>query len=76
MIRTQMGTHNRSEVVAVHGNPCAIPPCNSNSNSNNRVLLDTLTIFVLLMHAVLQVYLTFIDRVSQLMRSPAGCALQ
>jgi hypothetical protein len=59
MIRTQMGTHNRSEMVTVHGNPCAIPPCNS--NSNNRVLLDTLTIFVPLMYAVLQVYLTFID---------------
>jgi hypothetical protein len=25
-IRTQMGTHNRSDVVAVHGTPCAIPP--------------------------------------------------
>jgi hypothetical protein len=26
IIRTQMGTHNRSEVVAVLGTPCAIPP--------------------------------------------------
>jgi hypothetical protein len=26
MIRTQMGTHNRSAIVAVLGTPCAIPP--------------------------------------------------
>jgi hypothetical protein len=29
MIRTQMGTHNRSEMVAVQGSPCAPAP-NSN----------------------------------------------
>jgi hypothetical protein len=27
MIRTQVGTHNRSVMVAVYGTPCAIPPC-------------------------------------------------
>jgi hypothetical protein len=32
MIRTQMGMHNRSEMVAVLGMPCTIPPCNSNSS--------------------------------------------
>jgi hypothetical protein len=26
MIGTQMGTHNRSEMVVVLGTPCAIPP--------------------------------------------------
>jgi hypothetical protein len=26
IIRPQMGTHNRSEMVAVHGTPCAISP--------------------------------------------------
>jgi hypothetical protein len=31
MIRPQMGKHNRSEMIAVHGTPCAIPPRNSNS---------------------------------------------
>jgi hypothetical protein len=31
MIKTQIGTQNRSEMVAVHGTPCAIPPCNSNT---------------------------------------------
>jgi hypothetical protein len=31
MIRTQMGTHNRSQIVAVLGTPCAIPRHNSNS---------------------------------------------
>jgi hypothetical protein len=29
VIRTQMGTHNRSEVVEVYRSLCAIPPCNS-----------------------------------------------
>jgi hypothetical protein len=29
IITTQMGTHNRSEMVAVLGMPCAIPPRNS-----------------------------------------------
>jgi hypothetical protein len=28
-----MGTHNRSEMIAVHGSPCEIPPRNSNSIS-------------------------------------------
>jgi hypothetical protein len=28
-----MGTHSRSEMVSVHGTPCAIPPRNSNGNS-------------------------------------------
>jgi hypothetical protein len=32
MTGTQMGTYNRSEMVAVYGMPCVIPPCNSNSN--------------------------------------------
>jgi hypothetical protein len=27
MIRTQMGNHNRSVMVAVYGMPCSIPPC-------------------------------------------------
>jgi hypothetical protein len=31
MIRTKMGTHNTSEMVAVLETPCAIPPHNSNS---------------------------------------------
>jgi hypothetical protein len=31
MIRTQMVTHNRSEMVIMFGMPCKIPPCNSNS---------------------------------------------
>jgi hypothetical protein len=35
MIGTQMGTHNRSEMVAVLGMPCVIPPYNSNSLSNS-----------------------------------------
>jgi hypothetical protein len=41
MIRTQMGTHNKSEIVAVLGTPCAIPPrnVNSNSNRNNRYVI-------------------------------------
>jgi hypothetical protein len=30
-IRTQTGTYCRSEIVAVHGTPCAIPPRNSNN---------------------------------------------
>jgi hypothetical protein len=29
-VRTQMGTRNKLEMVAVHGTPCAIPPHNSN----------------------------------------------
>jgi hypothetical protein len=33
MIGTQIGTHNRSEMVAVLGTPCAIPSHYSNSNS-------------------------------------------
>jgi hypothetical protein len=37
MIKTQMGTHNRSEMVAVLGIPCTIPP--HYSNSNCKVLL-------------------------------------
>jgi hypothetical protein len=36
MIRTQMGTHNRSETVAMHGAPCSIPPRNSNSRSEGQ----------------------------------------
>jgi hypothetical protein len=32
-IITQMGTHNRSEMVAVHGTPCVITPRNSNLNA-------------------------------------------
>jgi hypothetical protein len=31
--RMQMGTHNRSEMVAVLGMSCAIPPQSSNSKS-------------------------------------------
>jgi hypothetical protein len=31
MIRTEKVTHSRSEMVAVYGTPCAIPPRNSNS---------------------------------------------
>jgi hypothetical protein len=27
MIRTQMGKHNRSEMITVYGAPCAIPSC-------------------------------------------------
>jgi hypothetical protein len=29
IIRTYMGTQSRSEMVAMHGTPCAIPPCDS-----------------------------------------------
>jgi hypothetical protein len=29
-IRTQVGRHDKSEIVAVCGTPCAIPPRNSN----------------------------------------------
>jgi hypothetical protein len=29
MIKTQIGTHNTSEMVALLGTPCAIPPHNS-----------------------------------------------
>jgi hypothetical protein len=32
MIRTQTAVHNKSQMVAVLGTPCAIPPRNSNSN--------------------------------------------
>jgi hypothetical protein len=31
MIRTEMGMHNRSEMVAMYGKPCVIPSHNSNS---------------------------------------------
>jgi hypothetical protein len=31
IIRTQMGRHNSSEMVAVHQMPCVIFLCNSNS---------------------------------------------
>jgi hypothetical protein len=34
MIRTSMGKANRSEMVAMHGTSCAIPPPNSNSNGS------------------------------------------
>jgi hypothetical protein len=34
MIRNQMVTHNRSEVVAVLGTPCEMPPRKSKSESN------------------------------------------
>jgi hypothetical protein len=33
MIRTQMGKHSSSAMVAVYGTPCAIPPRNSDINS-------------------------------------------
>jgi hypothetical protein len=33
MVRTQMGSHNRSVMVVVYGTPCAIPPRNSNCSS-------------------------------------------
>jgi hypothetical protein len=31
IVRTQMGKHNRPDMVAVYGTPCAIPPRNCNS---------------------------------------------
>jgi hypothetical protein len=31
MVRIQMGTHSRLEMVTVHGTPCVIPCYNSNS---------------------------------------------
>jgi hypothetical protein len=31
-IITQMGTHNGSEMVALYGTPCAIPPLSCNCN--------------------------------------------
>jgi hypothetical protein len=34
MIITRMGMHNRSEMVAVHRKPCAIPPRNSNTGAD------------------------------------------
>jgi hypothetical protein len=36
MIITQMGMHNTSEMVALHGMLCVIPPHNSNSNIQNK----------------------------------------
>jgi len=36
MIRTQIGMHNRSEMFTVHGMPCTISLCNSNSSFRNR----------------------------------------
>jgi hypothetical protein len=35
MTITQIGTHNRSEMVSVHGTPCAIPPSNNNNSSKS-----------------------------------------
>jgi hypothetical protein len=39
MIRTQMDMHNRSEMVAVLEMSCVISLHNSNSSSNNKVLV-------------------------------------
>jgi hypothetical protein len=39
MIRTQMGMHNRSEMVTLLGTPCLIPPQNRNSNNNSSSIL-------------------------------------
>jgi hypothetical protein len=33
IIRTQVGKHNRSDMIAVYGTPCALPSRNNNSNS-------------------------------------------
>jgi hypothetical protein len=41
MIRTQMGKHNRSVMVAVYGTPCVIPPGNSNSEQILFLLIDS-----------------------------------
>jgi hypothetical protein len=35
MIRTQLGMHSRSEMVAVCGTPFVIPPRNRNSNTHS-----------------------------------------
>jgi hypothetical protein len=37
MIRTEMGTHNRSEMVTLHGTPCAIPTHKSISKNFGHV---------------------------------------
>jgi hypothetical protein len=48
MIRTQMGKHSRSVVVAVYGTPCVIQPPNSNHNSNACNLMTKTLTFSLL----------------------------
>jgi hypothetical protein len=42
MNRTQMRTHNRSEMVAVLGKPCAIPLRKSNSKDTNKIFVSNL----------------------------------
>jgi hypothetical protein len=39
MIRTQMGKHCRSIIVAVYGTPCAIPPRKQQNNGTPRVVV-------------------------------------
>jgi hypothetical protein len=36
-----MGTRNRSEMIAVQGTPCAIPPTNSKSATCYKIILFT-----------------------------------
>jgi hypothetical protein len=45
MIRNQMETHNRSEIVAVLGTPCAIPSRNSNSAEMVKTFLKLLRVY-------------------------------
>jgi hypothetical protein len=39
IIKTLMGMHNRSEIMAMHGRSSAIPPLNSNINASSHLCL-------------------------------------
>jgi hypothetical protein len=59
MIRTQMWTHNRSEMIAVLGTPFEIPPRNNNSYSTRVIALKTTDVSVAaLTNKVLNLYLS------------------
>jgi hypothetical protein len=57
MIRTEMGTHNRPEIVAVYGTPFATPP--RNSNSRYEIVLLTLQQILIHFNITLQSILVF-----------------
>jgi hypothetical protein len=44
MIRTLMGTHNKSEIVAVHGKLCTIQPRNSNQKVQQEAIRSHKTV--------------------------------
>jgi hypothetical protein len=46
MIKTQMGMHNRSEMITVLGTPCVISSCDRNSKSNSNTLAEILFEYV------------------------------